>query len=116
MYNTCMTLSIDYLWWAECPSHEEGLALLRDVIAAEGIDAVIRLVEVCDEADAQRLHFIGSPTILVNGQDIDPHPVASGAASIYALTCRAYRRDDGRIAPLPTREWLRRRLSALSTS
>jgi hypothetical protein len=48
----------------------------------------------------------------VYGRDLDPQPVPTGAANPYALTCRAYRRDDGRIGPLPTLAWLRRALRA----
>ncbi len=101
---------IEYLWWAECPSHEAGYALLEQAIAAEGLDMPIQSIEVMGEEDAERLQFIGSPTFRVDGQDLDPQPLPNGAANPYALTCRAYRRDDGRIAPLPTLAWLRQAL------
>jgi hypothetical protein len=97
---------IEYLWWAECPSHDEGAALLRAALAAEGLDAQVVSIEVTSEDEAQRLRFVGSPTFRVRGRDLDPHPVPTGAAGLYALTCRAYRREDGRIAPLPTLGWL----------
>ena len=101
---------ITYLWWAECPSHEEGYALLREALSAEGLDAEIFTIEIASEEDVQRYEFIGSPTFRVYGRDLDPQPVPTGAANPYALTCRAYRRDDGRIGPLPTLAWLRRAL------
>ncbi|MFL5803399.1 MAG: hypothetical protein ACJ8CR_16860 [Roseiflexaceae bacterium] len=101
---------IEYLWWAECPSHEAGYALLEQAIVAEGLDMPIHSIEVMGEEDAERLRFIGSPTFRVDGQDLDPQPLPNGAANPYALTCRAYRREDGRIAPLPTLAWLRQGL------
>jgi hypothetical protein len=94
-------LQVEYLWWAECPSHDAGYVLLEQALAAEGVAAPIRSIEIVDD-DARRYAFLGSPTILLNGQDSDPLPEPSGAASLYALTCRVYRREDGRIAPLPT--------------
>jgi len=100
-------MQVEYLWWAECPSHEAGYALLQDALAAEGLDAAIVSIEVTSEEEAQRLEFIGSPTFRVNGRDLDPRPVPTGAANPYGLACRAYRREDGRIGPLPTLAWLR---------
>jgi nitroreductase len=105
-----MAHTVAYLWWAECPSHEEGYALLREALSAEGLDAEIVSIEVTSEEQAQRLEFIGSPTFRVHGRDLDPQPVPTGAANPYALTCRAYRREDGRIGPLPTLAWLRQAL------
>jgi hypothetical protein len=101
---------VEYLWWAECPSHDEGAELLRAALAAERLDVQVVSIEVTSEDEAQRLQFIGSPTFRVRGRDLDPQPVPTGAAGLYALTCRAYRREDGRIAPLPTLAWLRQAL------
>jgi hypothetical protein len=101
---------VEYLWWAECPSHDEGAELLRTALAAEGLEAQVVSIEITSEEQAQRLQFIGSPTFRVRGRDLDPQPVSSGAANPYALTCRAYRREDGRIGPLPTLSWLRQAL------
>ena len=101
---------VEYLWWADCPSHEEGAELLRAALAAEDLDVPVVAIEVTSEEDAQRLQFIGSPTFRVGGRDLDTRPVPTGAAGLYALTCRAYRREDGRISPLPTLAWLRQAL------
>jgi hypothetical protein len=103
-------MEVEYLWWAECPSHEAGYALLQEALAAEGLAAAIVAIEVTSEEQAQRLEFIGSPTFRVGGRDLDPQPMPTGAASPYGLACRAYRREDGRIRPLPTPAWLRQAL------
>jgi hypothetical protein len=105
-----MAHTVLYLWWDECPSHAEGYALVHEALSAEGLDAEIVTIEITSEEEAQRQEFIGSPTFRVNGRDLDPQPVPTGAANPYALTCRAYRREDGRIAPLPTLDWLRQAL------
>jgi hypothetical protein len=68
----------------------------------------VEVVEVKSEEQARQLRFIGSPTILINGQDIDPPPPDSH----YALSCRAYRLEDGRISPLPSTETIRRAIDA----
>ena len=99
-------LRVSFLYYEECPSHETALARLREVLAEERIAADIEIVRVEMDDQAQQLAFVGSPTIRIEGRDIDPPP--PGAQ--YALTCRAYRRADGRISPLPPQEMIRRAL------
>lgn len=98
---------IDYLWWAECPSHDAGYRLLEQALAAEKLSLRIHPIEVCTDEQAEHWHFPGSPTFRIDGYDLDPQPQPHGAATPYALTCRAYRREDGRIAPLPSLDGLR---------
>jgi hypothetical protein len=57
-------------------------------------------VRTDDEAEA--LSFPGSPTIRVDGRDVDP----AGAAARPALNCRIYYLPDGNVSPVPTREQL----------
>jgi hypothetical protein len=93
-------MTIDFLYWADCPSHAEALERLRSVLADEAITVQPRIVEVETQAQAEALRFPGSPTIHIDGADIDP----AGVTGDYALTCRVYTRADGRITPLPPRE------------
>jgi hypothetical protein len=63
-----------------------------------GLDpATLEVTEIRTQDDAERLRFVGSPTIRIEGRDVDP----SGAEGPAALTCRIYRRRDGRVSPLP---------------
>jgi hypothetical protein len=101
-------LPVMFIYYEDCPSHDLALERLRQIIAEEGIEAAIEIVKVETDEQAAELHFIGSPTIRIAGQDIDPPP----AIAQFALTCRAYRRPDGRISPLPPPELIRRGLRA----
>ena len=101
-------LHVSFLYFEDCPSHELALERLHQVLAEEGIDAEVEVVKVETDAQVEQLHFVGSPTILVEGRDIDPPP----ADLQFALTCRVYRRQDGRISPLPSPEMIRRGLRA----
>jgi hypothetical protein len=92
-------IQIDFLYWEECPSHERALQLLEEVIEQEGVEAEIRIQRVDTEEDVERFQFPGSPTIRVDGCDIDE---ASGG--FIGFTCRAYRQPNGKISPLPSRE------------
>ncbi len=99
-------MKITFLYFEDCPSHEATLARLRQVMAEEGIQAEIEIVKIETDEQAQSRRFVGSPTILIDGQDIDPLP----ADIQYALTCRAYRLENGRISPLPSVDMIRRAL------
>ena len=58
--------------------------------------ASLRVREIHDDADAEREGFPGSPTVRVDGRDIeDPGEQPAG------LTCRVYRLRDGRVSALP---------------
>jgi hypothetical protein len=92
---------VAFLYWADCPSHERALELLYEVMTEEHIQAPVEIIEVKTEAEAEQYKFYGSPTIRVDGEDIAPLTEYSIQP---CLTCRAYRRADGRISPLPPRE------------
>lgn len=96
-------MGIQFLYYADCPSHDDALERLQVVMSEMGIRADIEVIQVESEAQAQKLRFVGSPTIRINGQDIVPTPPNAH----YSLTCRAYRLEDGRISPLPSREMIR---------
>lgn len=104
-----MRVDVELLWWRGCPSWERALQILRAEIEAAGLDpAAIRVTEIEGDADAERRDFPGSPTIRIDGRDIQP----VGAEEPRGLTCRIYRRRDGSVSPLPdpadVREALRR--------
>jgi hypothetical protein len=95
-------VEIELLFWAGCPSHPEAEELLRDVLAERGLDTDIVLREVRTQDEAERLRFPGSPTIRIDGRDVDE----AGASARPALTCRIYYLPDGRSSPVPSRAQL----------
>jgi hypothetical protein len=95
-------VKIELFFWEGCPSHPEAKALLREVLAERGIDTPIDMREVTTPEEAIALAFPGSPTIRIDGQDIDP----VGAQAPPELTCRIYRLPDGRSSPVPSRQQL----------
>jgi hypothetical protein len=98
---------IDFLFWRDCPSHPEARELLRDVLEERGVEAEIVEREVFTQDEAEELAFPGSPTIRIDGRDVDP----AGAGSRPALTCRIYHLPDGRVSPVPSREQLEEALA-----
>ena len=88
---------VELLYWEGCPSHPQALAQLREAMAELGLDPEAVDVRHVDTDELARTEgFVGSPTIRIDGVDVqDPGDEAT------ALTCRVYHRRDGRISPLP---------------
>jgi hypothetical protein len=90
-------MRVELLFWEGCPSHPKALAELRAAMADMALDpATVILREVPTQPEAARERFVGSPTIRIDGVDVQPpgdEPVG--------LTCRVYHRRDGRVSPTP---------------
>ena len=80
-------MTIEILYFDGCPNHEPTLDIVREVLDELGLSAEIREVgiETPDAAEAHR--FVGSPSIRVDGVDIEP---AARKQTEFALSCRMY--------------------------
>ena len=96
-------MTVELLWWDGCPSHPKALADLERILREEGVEARVERIEIQDDDQARRERFPGSPTIRIDGRDIVP----PGEGEPYSLTCRVYRRRDGRVSPTPDPEDVR---------
>ena len=94
------------LWFAGCANHEPARAMLRDVVARIAPDTTIEDVDASEVAIAERLRFPGSPTIRVDGVDVEPGFRDPGD---YTPRCRLYGTDSG-LAGLPDPAWIERAL------
>jgi hypothetical protein len=97
---------IEILYFDGCPNHEPALGLVERVDRELGTGAEIRLVNVPDQETAERLRFLGSPTIRVDGVDVDPHVEQRIG---YALSCRIFTTERGP-AGQPDERWVRNAL------
>jgi hypothetical protein len=95
-------VKIEVLYFDGCPNHEAVLPRLRKVLDHAGVDEEIRLRRVESPEAAERDQFLGSPTIRVDGRDVEP-----GAAdrSDFGLKCRLYRTEAG-LTGLPAEQWI----------
>lgn len=101
-------MRVEFLFWEGCPSHPKALVELRAAMADAGLDPdTVILREVSTEAEAARERFVGSPTIRIDGVDIQPP-----GEEPFGLTCRVYHRRDGRISPTPDPADMRHALRA----
>jgi len=82
-----MTTTVEVLFFEGCPNHRAAVELAEDAVARVAPQARIQEVEVRNNEDAARLRFLGSPTIHVDGVDIEPEARSS---TDYAMSCRVY--------------------------
>lgn len=80
----------DILYFDDCPSWKTAAGLLEQVIARLDLAAGVNLVRVETDEEAQKQHFVGSPSIRLDGKDLFPVDHEN-----YALGCRVYRTPEG---------------------
>lgn len=96
-------MKIEVLYFDGCPNHKPAVERVQEGLKAEGISAHISEVHVRDQATAEEIGFMGSPSIRVNGLDVEP---AARAAHEYGMMCRTYI-VDGRREGCPSLEMIR---------
>jgi len=97
---------VEFLYFKSCPGHKQALINLKAVLEESKINADLVSINVTSEAQAAKVGFQGSPSIRVNGKDID------GRNDGYSFSCRIYQ-IDGKITPIPTKEFVQAKLNAL---
>jgi hypothetical protein len=97
---------IEILYFDGCPNHEAAQALVERVVAEVELDTTPNLVEVPDPETAAAMRFLGSPTVRVNGRDVEP---GAGERTDYVLACRVYRGASG-FSGQPDEKWVREAL------
>ena len=99
---------IDILYFDSCPGWRGTVERVQQVVAEGGLgdQVVLRVVPVETEEEAQAHRFVGSPTVRINGRDLDP---TIEALTSFGLRCRLYD-EQGRLEGLPPTNWIRRAL------
>ena len=96
-------MKIELLYFEGCPNHELAIELLREVLDSLGREHHIDKVEVHTQAEAEAIRFLGSPSILINGSDMEAW---ARTATNFGLSCRTYVNGSGHTG-VPSRELLR---------
>jgi hypothetical protein len=96
-------MRIEILYVPGCPNYKPTFERLQAVLTSESVKAGIQGLPVTTEAEAKALLFPGSPTVRVNGEDVERH-----LTSVPSLACRLYANRSG----IPAEESLRMAISA----
>jgi hypothetical protein len=83
---------VELLYVDGCPHHGVLVSRLRALLARTGVDGEVTSRRVGSEHEARTLHFLGSPTVRVDGRDVEP---GADARTDYGMGCRLYRTADG---------------------
>jgi glutaredoxin len=97
---------VELLTTSDCPHCDAALALVQRVCWQLDGQAEVRVILVADQPAAERLRFLGSPTIRVNGRDIEPGAEWNDE---YVHGCRLYQGEHS-LRGLPQEAWLRQAL------
>lgn len=95
-------MKVELLYFDGCPSHDALLPRVRELLDQLGDGGEIELRRVESVEDAERERFLGSPTLRIDGVDVDP---SASAREDYGIKCRLYATPEGR-GPLPAQEWI----------
>jgi alkylmercury lyase len=91
-------MNVEVLYLDGCPSHEALLPRLRELMAEVDVVAPVRLTRIDSVEAAERERFLGSPTLRVDGEDVDP---AAAKRSDFGLKCRLYPGPEGLRGKVP---------------
>lgn len=99
-------MKIQLFYFGGCPSYIEAANNVREALRLEGISEDVELVPVENDTDAQTTRLIGSPTVRIDGRDLEgPEADERG----YGLGCRIYQ-DEQSIGGWPSVALVRRAL------
>jgi len=92
---------VEILYTDNCPFWKETLKLITEVIDDLKTEAMVKKVKISGEDEAKRLRLPGSPTVRINGVDIDP----AVKETVGYIGCRIYMYK-GEIYEFPPKEMI----------
>jgi hypothetical protein len=100
-------MKVELFYFDGCPSHERLLPRLRELVTAADPNAEVELRRIETIEEAERKGFLGSPTVRVDGRDVDP---GAEERIDFGMKCRLYKTGEG-LGPLPPDTWIREALA-----
>ena len=94
-------MKIELLYFDGCPNWRHTLDDITAVLKEHQMPPEVALVKVTSAQAAKRIAFPGSPTVRVNGVDVEP----DAPTTAYSLACRIYLVED-EPRERPPKEWI----------
>ncbi len=107
-----MFMKIQFLYFEDCPSYKHALENLSSVLSEQEIQICIEMIPVRSPAEAQQLNFLGSPTIQIDGVDLEG---TEALKSGVGYGCRMYE-NGNQMRGWPSKEQIRGTLKKLLDS
>lgn len=93
---------VEVLIFEGCPNSNVAIDHVRIATKRLGVESELRVVLVRTEEEARRVHFLGSPSVRVDGLDVD---ATARSRSDFGLQCRVYA-FEGRLLAAPPMQWI----------
>jgi hypothetical protein len=93
---------VELLYFDGCPHYEALQVRIDALLLRAGVHARVQLRDIPDEPAAVRERFLGSPTVRVDGHDVEP---GASERRDFAMKCRLYATEAG-LGPNPLDEWV----------
>lgn len=93
---------VEILYFEECPNYAGTREVVERVAAELGVQPKIRMLDVETPEDAERLKFLGSPTVRIDGRDVEP---GAEERVEFVRACRVYRTATG-LRGQPEETWV----------
>jgi hypothetical protein len=94
--------AVELLYFDGCPNREALLQRLRELLRSAGAGNRVQVRRIPDEPAAVRERFLGSPTVRVDGRDVEP---GASQRDDFGMKCRLYETRDGPRAT-PPNKWI----------
>jgi len=101
-------MNIEFLYFDGCPNHETALANLKEVLSEAGVKDDIQIINIDRPEDVVTHCFLGSPSIRINGKDLE---ITEDESTEYSMRCRRYKNGDV-MEGYPSKELIRVNLLA----
>ncbi|HLA16243.1 MAG TPA: hypothetical protein VJZ72_05030 [Candidatus Limnocylindrales bacterium] len=98
---------VELLWFSDCPNYPAVRLMLGEILAELAPGTSVDEIDATDPTVAADLRFPGSPTVRIDGHDVDP---AFEDPGDYTPRCRLYWTDEGPRG-VPLRSWIEAALS-----
>ena len=85
-------MTLEILYFPDCPNYLPAVEHVQKALREEHASAEIKHVAVLDAATARATRFLGSPSIRINGVDVEPSARSGGAPD---MCCRTYGAGNG---------------------
>jgi len=104
-------MKIELLYVHDCPNHLRTAETVKDVLRENGLSLNIIEIEINNPAQAATFSFPGSPTVRVDGTDVEP---GVSSLAFFGVSCRSYL-VNGKRQGVPDREWIRQAVQSRQT-
>lgn len=99
-------MKIELLYFESCPSYQTALKYLEEIIKEQKLGIQVEMVKIESDEEVQKNRFLGSPSVKVNGRDIEPSARERGD---FTMCCRLYF-EAGKMTGWPSKELIRHAL------